>query len=96
VYENNFIEEIKPLDSIKIYGIEPDFDDLVDELGQIPHILKDQYGYNHLCCKPINQLKFNESSSKAVFLIQLTEKWLYLFENWLDGQIELDDFKIGL
>lgn len=94
VYDYSYGNSTQNSKSIKVYTIEPDLDEIVNELGSIPFIAIDSNDFNYIDVSDSNLV--NKDEFNAAIYLSRAEKWITLFENWLEDKIETEDFLIGL
>ncbi len=76
-------------DQLRVYIIEPDFDELIGISGDIPHVKSDLSGNKFLSVD-------SENNISGANTIQNSIRWIELFEKWVDGEIEINQFRINL
>jgi hypothetical protein len=94
VYQNNHPDNSTYGGSIRVYAIDPDLDDLFRELGNIPHVLRDENGHLYLCtARQADFLATAEESSSAASALAWAVKWITVFELWIDGKVTTLEFQ---
>ncbi|MDL2273021.1 hypothetical protein LJC34_00485 [Oscillospiraceae bacterium OttesenSCG-928-G22] len=87
VYDNNHPDNSTYGGSIRVYSIEPDLDLLYKRLGRLPHVLKDGADHIYLCTARAEDFEVNDNrTTTAVSALGWACKWIFLFEEWLEGK----------
>jgi hypothetical protein len=101
IYDNNHPARNYFGGSVKVYSIEPDLEELVDDFFRIfdkplPHIIKPP-GTNmvFLCTSGIDDFKVDASvaTTSAAGCITWAVKWIAAYELFLEGDITYEEFK---
>jgi RsiW-degrading membrane proteinase PrsW (M82 family) len=74
---------------LRVYIIEPDFDELISISGDIPRVKTDLSGNKYLALDSENNINGASNIQNAI-------RWIDLFEKWVDGEIEMNQFTINL
>jgi len=94
VYQNNHPDNSSFGGSIRVYSIDPDLEELFEELGSIPHILRDEGNHIYICTARQNDfLATPQESTSAASAIAWAVKWITVFELWLDGKVTTEEFQ---
>jgi len=94
IYQNNHPDNSTYGGSIRVYAIDPDLDELYAEIGNIPHVLRDENGHLYICTARQGDFLANaEESSSAASAIAWAVKWITVFELWLDGKVATPEFQ---
>jgi len=93
VYENNHPHNNTYGGSVKIYSIEPDLNELYQELGSIPHILRDSAGQLYMCTAQASDVHASsDRSTTAASALSWAVKWITVFELWCAGDVTTAQF----
>lgn len=93
VYENNHPNNSTYGGSIKVYSIEPDLEEVMGQIGQIPHVLRDSRKHLYLCTsRPEDFRASAEVSTTAASALAWAAKWIAAFELWIAGDISTAEF----
>ena len=93
VYENNHPNNSSYGGSVKVYAIEPDLEEVRNEIGSIPHLLTDGSGQIYLCTsRPGDVYASPEHSTSAASSISWATKWISAFELWMAGDMTTAEF----
>lgn len=76
-------------DQLRIYLIEPDLNNLLDSSFNFPYVLQDSEGCFYLSVSPKSEISGEKTIVNAI-------GWLSGFEDWLDGKIDKNEFKLAL
>ena len=89
VYNHNFPTPTMG-GSLRVYPIEPSYNDIVSALGYHPHhMLRDMDGDWYLCTTRAGDLANDANlSSSAVTVLGLAVKWLAAFELVMEGELD--------
>jgi len=81
--------------SVKVYSIDPDLDQLNDELPEsIPHLLRDSKKNIYLCTARSEDVKDGKKIvTTAASSIAWAAKWIAVFEMWMSGDVTTKQFK---
>lgn len=93
IYDNNHPHNNSYGGSIKVYSVEPDLDKMYDELGGIPHVLRDSKGYLYICTARMEDVKAGNVVTSAASSIAWAAKWISAFELWLAGDLSSEQFR---
>lgn len=78
--------------SVRVYSIEPDLDELYEELGNLPHVLRDDAGHFYMSILRREDVDLREGSIfSAAKYIGRAVGWIWWFEGWLNGEADEDD-----
>lgn len=88
VYDNDHPRKVMG-GSVRVYTIDPDIEDLIEELGWQPHhLLRDSEGSLYLCTAEAENIHDSKSlSTSAATTLSWAVKWLVLFEMVLSGDL---------
>lgn len=75
-------------DQLRVYIVEPDLNELVTIANDIPYVKADLSGNKYLDVAPEHHISGAATIDNAV-------KWIDLFEKWVNGNIELNEFIIN-
>jgi hypothetical protein len=79
--------------SVYVYSINPDLDELYEELGALPHILRDDAGHFYMSIQRPEYIDAREgytSIFSAAKSIGCAAIWISWFESWLNGEADED------
>lgn len=94
VYQNNHPEQVMG-SSVRVYPIEPDVDELIQECGFRPyHLLTDSNGDKYLCTAQAEDVKTGRTSTSAASVLAWAVKWLMAYELVLTGDMPKEDFMV--
>jgi hypothetical protein len=94
VYENNHPNNSTFGGSVKVYSVEPDLKEFINQLGSIPHLLRDSRGEPYLCTFVADEFKASAShSTTAAAVVARAAKWIAVFELWLSGEVSTQEFE---
>ena len=94
VYQNNHPDNSTYGGSIRVYSIDPDLDEMHQELGMIPHVLRDENNHILICtARQDDFLATPQESTSAASAIAWAVKWITVFELWLDGKVTTEEFQ---
>ena len=93
VYDHNHPHNNSYGGSVKVYSVKPDLNELYDQVGTLPHVLRDTEGTIYMCTgRPQDILVGGENTSAATHIVHAT-KWIKLVEDWLAGIIGDEIFR---
>ncbi len=93
VYDHNHPHNNSYGGSVKVYSVKPDLDELYDQVGTLPHVLRDTEGTIYMCTgRPQDILVGGENTSAATHIVHAA-KWIKLVEDWLAGIIGDEIFR---
>ena len=92
VYDNNYPHISSNVQSVKVYSIKPDLNELYTAAGRLPHVLRDSDGCLYMCTARPEDVFAGRQSSSAETHIRHAEMWIKLFEDWLVGIVGDDLF----
>lgn len=92
IYDNNHPHNDSYGGSIKVYSIRPALEDLLKELGSLPHILKDNTGYLYICTARKEDIDVGRVQSSAAVCIGWAVKWIWMVEAWMHGELGKEIF----
>ena len=92
VYDNNHPHNDSYGGSIKVYSIKPSLEDLLSELGSLPHILTDNAGYKYICTARKDDVKVGRVQTTAASCIGWACKWIWMVESWMHGEMGKEIF----
>ena len=93
IYDHNHPHNNTFGGSIKVYYIDPDLEEIRDQLGQpIPHTLIDSSGYLYICT--VDKRHFQDTSvvTSAASALAHAIKWIAAFELWRSGDLSEQEF----
>lgn len=92
VYNNNHPQQIMG-SSVRVYLIQPDIDELIEDLGWRPlHLLMDSNNQLYLCTAEAGNIKTGKETTSAASVIAWAVKWLMSFELVLTGDLSQEQF----
>ncbi len=92
VYNNNHPEQVMG-SSVRVYLIQPDIDELIEDLGWRPlHLLMDSNNQLYLCTAEAGNIKTGKETTSAASVIAWAVKWLMSFELVLTGDLSQEQF----
>ena len=84
--------------SIRVYSIKPDLDELYKAVGRLPHVWYDSQGSYFMCTSRKEDVTTDYSENRgtghvtsAVKSLGWAIKWIWLVEGWLAGEITSDE-----
>ena len=75
-------------EQLRVYIIEPDLNELIAIVNEMPYVKTDLANNKYLATASENEVA-------GVVAIDNAIKWIGLFEKWVNGDIELNEFKIN-
>jgi len=94
IYDHNHPNNNTYGGSIKVYSIDPNLEEICQQLGQaIPHTLRDGSGHMYLCTARPEDIRVGNVSTSAASALSWAAKWITAFELWLAGTITTDEFR---
>jgi hypothetical protein len=88
VYQHNHPNNHSYGGSVCVYSIKPDLEELFREIGNLPHLLKDQAGHLYMCTARMEDVdaggQYTTSAAKS---IGWAVKWIWMVEGWLQGEL---------
>jgi len=93
IYDHNHPHNNTFGGSIKVYAIDPDLEEIREQLGQpIPHTLIDSSGYLYICT--VDKRHFQDTSvvTSAASALAHAVKWIAAFELWRSGDLSEQEF----
>jgi hypothetical protein len=96
VYENNHPSNDNWGGSVKIYSILPDLEEIYDELGAIPHTLRDSARHLYLCTARMEDVRVGSLVTSAASSLAWAAKWIGAFELWMAGDLTTERFSSHL
>jgi len=98
VYNNNHPQKIMG-SSVKIYLIEPEIESLIEKVGTISHLIRDDNGDLYLCTTEAQYVKDGQlcdnnqrQITSAASVIAMAAKWLLAMEMVLAGDLTMAEF----
>ena len=92
VYNNNHPDQVMG-SSVRVYLIQPDIDELINDLGWTPmHLLPDSNNQLYLCTAEAGNIKVGRETTSAASVIAWAVKWLMSFELVLTGDLTREQF----
>ena len=92
VYNNNHPQQVMG-SSVRIYLVEPDIYELINDLGWQPtHLLRDSNNQLYLCTAEAGNVKAGKEVTSAASVIAWAVKWLLAFELVLTGDLSKEKF----
>ena len=73
--------------SIKVYSVEPDLNELNDEAGPLPHVIKDGNGNLYMCTARKEDFQAGNVITSASAALRWAVKWTFIVTSWLRGDI---------
>lgn len=93
VYEHNHPSRNTYGGSIHVYLVDPTLEDLVRMYGSIPHTLRDSDGNLVICSNSTEDFRDSDGrTSSAASVIGWAAKWIFKCEQWLCGEITIEEF----
>ena len=92
VYENNHPSNDNWGGSVKIYSILPDLEEIYDDLGGIPHTLRDSGQNLYLCTARREDVRVGSVVTSAASSLAWAAKWIAAFELWMAGDLTTERF----
>ena len=71
-------------ESVRVYSVNPDLDEIYQELGSLPYVRRDENGDLYMSAMPQNMYADGECPLVAVYICY-TAIWALSIEHWLDG-----------
>lgn len=92
VYNNNHPQQVMG-SSVRVYLVEPDIQELINDLGWSPtHLLRDGNNQLYLCTAEAGNIKTGKEVTSAASVIAWAVKWLMAFELVLTGDLPQEKF----
>jgi len=96
IYDNNHPHNDSYGGSVRVYSIQPALEDLVKEVGNLPHLLRDSGGNLYMCTARMEDVdaggQYVTSAAKSV---GWAAKWIWMVEGWLNGELGDEVFGHG-
>jgi len=93
IYENNHPNNSNYGGSVKVYSIEPDLEEIQNEIGEtIPHLLRDSGGHLYLCTARPEDVRAGNVVTSAASSLAWAVKWISAFELWMAGDLKSSEF----
>jgi len=92
IYDHNHPHNDSYGGSIKVYSIKPTLEDLIKELGELPHILRDSAGYLLICTARKDDVNVGRIQTSAATCIGWATKWIWMVEAWMNGEFGKEIF----
>lgn len=85
--------------SVRIYPVQPELEDLRRAIGSsLPHVLRDSSNKLYLCSSRQQDVALGTTDGQGPYEVTSAAtslgwavKWIWLFEGWLEGEIDTDD-----
>lgn len=85
--------------SVRIYPIQPELEELAQAIGgPLPHVLRDSKGKLFICSSRRQDVaagtrdgRGSYQATSAAESLGWAVKWIWLFEGWLEGEIDTND-----
>jgi len=88
VYDNNHPHNDSYGGSVRIYSIKPALEELLQEAGNLPHIIREDDGNLRICTARKEDvdagINYTTSAAKS---IGWAVKWIWMVEGWLNGEL---------
>ena len=92
VYNNNHPQQVMG-SSVRVYLVEPDIHELIEQIGWRPyHLLVDANNDLYLCTAQAEDVKVGKASTSAASTLNWAVKWLAAFELVMTGDLPKEDF----
>jgi len=94
IYDNNHPHNNSYGGSIKVYSIDPDLEEIQEDLEQdIPHVLYDAGNNLYLCTARAKDVASGKDMvTSAASSLAWAAKWIAAFELWMAGDLSTSDF----
>ena len=94
VYDHNHPKNNTYGGSVKVYSIEPDIEEIQDELKEnIPHILRDTGENIYICTARPEDILAGDVVTSAASSLSWATKWIAAFELWMNGDLTTYEFE---
>ena len=94
VYDHNHPHNNSYGGSVRVYSIKPALEDLVREVGELPHILRDAEGNLCMCTARKEDVDAGTAyTTSAAKSIGWAVKWIWMVEGWLNGELGNEVFE---
>lgn len=92
VYNNNHPQQVMG-SSVRVYLVEPDIHELIEQIGWRPyHLLVDDNNDLYLCTAQAEDVKVGKTAISAASVLHWAVKWLAAFELVMTGDLSKEDF----
>ncbi len=92
VYNNNHPTQVMG-SSVRVYLIDPDINELIQQIGWQPtHLLSDSSNQLYLCTAESKDIKVGAQSTSAASVIAWAVKWIMAFELVMTGDLPKEKF----
>lgn len=92
VYNNNHPTQVMG-SSVRVYLIDPDINELIQQIGWQPtHLLSDSSNQLYLCTAESKDIKVGAQSTSAASVIAWAVKWIMAFELVMTGDLPKETF----
>jgi hypothetical protein len=92
VYNNNHPAQVMG-SSVRVYLVEPDINEIINDLGWSPtHLLRDSSNQLYLCTAEAGNIKTGKEVTSAAYVIAWAVNWLLAFELVLTGDLPKEKF----
>ena len=92
VYDNNHPHNTTYGGSVKVYSIKPDLNELFKEVGELPHLLRDESDNLYMCTARKEDVDTGNYTTSAAKSIGWAVKWVWMVEGWLHGELGREVF----
>lgn len=92
VYDNNHPHQ-QMGSSVRVYPVDPDVDELIEQAGFRPyHLLVDSFDNLYLCTNEADNVKVGKTTTTASKVLTWAAKWLMAYELVLTGDLKKEEF----
>jgi hypothetical protein len=93
IYDNNHPHNNSYGGSVCVYSIRPDLDEMYDEFGKLPHVLRDAYGHRYMYTVPNEEIHNGVNTvTSAAKSLGWAVRWIWVVEGWLKGDFGQEVF----
>ena len=87
IYDNDHPNNSTYGGSIKVYSVDPDLDQLFNDVGNLPHVIRDGNGYLYMCTARKEDFQAGNVVTSASAALRWALKWTFTVTCWLKGDI---------
>ena len=87
VYDHNHPHNNSYGGSIRVYSVKPDLDELMRVAGSLPHVLRDSNGSHYMCTARKEDVDTGDRTTSAAKALGWAAKWIFVVEEWLEGNL---------
>jgi hypothetical protein len=85
VYDDNHPHNNSYGGSLRVYSLNPDLQELIQDVERLPHVLPDSVGDLYLCTAHKDDIYTGAGAATAATALGWATKWIYVVEEWLEG-----------